>query len=118
MDEQRGPLEYDFRTRFHRGLDEVPKRIGWGEALRLVTILRADPGSMLAAALEGWDYPLPRAEAIAMDQYDLAYAATGTKKRQPYPRPFKRDGERTKRGDAGGRTSAQVLALLRPGTPV
>jgi hypothetical protein len=116
IEERQGPLEYDFRARFHIGLDSVPDVVGWGEAIRLVKVLRADPSSMVAAAAEGWDYPLSRTEAILMDLYDLEYAKTGAKNRKPYPRPYKPVEAQSKRGDSGGRSGAEILALLRPET--
>lgn len=87
----------------------------WGEAIRLIRILRADPSSMLAAAIEGWEYPLPRTDAILMDQYDLTRAAAGDKKWKGYTRPFKQDdSQRQRHGDAAGRPAVEVVALLRP----
>jgi hypothetical protein len=87
--------------------------MGWREAVDLLRIIRADPSSMLAAAMEGWTHPLSRESLILMDHFDLTYAATGAKKRQPYPRPFKTSDSK-KRGDAAGRSPEQVLRLLRP----
>lgn len=79
--------------------------MSWGEALRLAEIVRADPSSMLAAAAEGWSHPVTRGELIAMDQFDLTYAATGAKNRKPYPRPFPlRD--RTRKGKPLPRSEA------------
>lgn len=122
IEKHRGALRYDWRTRFGTSLDLVPGDIGWSEALDLVRILRADPGSMLAAAMEGWSYPMPREVAVLADLYDLQYAKTGVKNRKPYPRPFKMDDrEITKRGNAGGRSREQVIEILREyghGAPV
>lgn len=79
--------------------------MSWGEALRQTKILRADPSSMLAAAGEGWEYPVSREALIAMDQYDLTYAATGAKNRKLYKRPFK-IADTTRRGTAMPRSAA------------
>ena len=88
--------------------------MSWGEAVRLTRILRADPGSMLAAAIEGWKYPMPREVAILADLYDLEYAKTGVKNRERYPRPYEvNDSETTRHGRTGGRTPEQVKELLR-----
>ncbi len=68
---------------------------------------------MLAAAVEGWDYPLARTDSILMDLYDLEFAKAGSKKRSTYPRPFKTDdGTSTRRGNTKGRSQADVLAIL------
>ncbi|MGH6978296.1 MAG: hypothetical protein ACRED4_03235 [Brevundimonas sp.] len=86
----------------------------WGEAIRQVQILRSDPGTMTAAAIEGWDYPFPRELAATADLFDLEYAKTGSKNRKPYQRPFKvGGGEVQKFGNTGGRTQAEVHAILR-----
>jgi hypothetical protein len=95
-------------------LDEsVPDDIGWGEALDLIRILRSDPASMLAAAVEGWDYPLSRTDAILADMWDLSYAKAGAKKQERYPRPFKDPARLKRRGNAAGRTREQVIEILR-----
>jgi hypothetical protein len=114
MDERRAALEYDFRTRFQFALEQVGVDMGWGEALRLIRILRADPSSMLAASVEGWDYPLSRGDAALMDLYDLQHASKSSKRPKPYPRPYRAEGKKERRGDAAGRNAAEVLALLRP----
>lgn len=80
-------------------------------------VIRSDPSSAIAAAVEGWDRPVSRLELLIMDLWDLtAAAAAGGKKAPTYPRdPWKvKTGEVTRRGDNGGRTSDQVLELLRP----
>lgn len=113
IDEHRGALEYDWLTRFQRDLDEsVPDYIGWDKAIRLVRIIRSDPGSMLAAAVEGWERPFSRLEAMVADLWDLTFAATGTKKPQKYPRPWPEKGQVRRRGNAAGRTPEQVRAIL------
>lgn len=117
IEEHRGAVEYDFRTRFPgvtEGLGGVPEQMGWGEAIRQVRILRADPSSMTAAAIEGWDYPMSRIEAILADQYDLSYAKTGAKDRKPYPRPYEvKDETKTRRGNSAGRSREEVEEILR-----
>lgn len=85
----------------------------WGEALRQTQILRGDPATMLAAAAEGWDYPLSRGDAYLLDLYDLQYAKTGVKGRKPHPgRPYADQGKSKKVGNVGGRTRADVVAIL------
>ncbi len=85
----------------------------WGEAVRLVRILRSDPGSHIAAAIEGWDYPFPREQAAAADLWDLEYAKTGPKTPAKYPRPWPEPAQKKRRGNAAGRTPEQAKAMLR-----
>lgn len=82
-------------------------------AARQVQIIRSDPSSALAAAIEGWDHPISREAAILMDLWDLEYAKSGTKKPSRYPRPYVVKGEQVQRGKAGGRTPEEVKELLR-----
>lgn len=117
IEEHRGAIEYDFRTRFPGlpcGVESVPGLMGWDEALRMVRILRADPSSQIATAIEEWDYPLSRTDAILADMWDLSYAKAGVKKRERYPRPFKTGGGSTQKwGDAAGRSRDEVEAILK-----
>lgn len=89
--------------------------MGWGEAVGHVRILRGDPSSQIATAVEGWDYPLSREAAVLMDVWDLEYAKSGAKKREEYPRPFKTKGRtRTEQvGNTSGMTRDEVVAHLR-----
>lgn len=116
METHRGPLEFDWRTRFHLPLTVVGESMTWGEAVRLVRILRSDPSSAFTAAVEGWDYGVSREALILLDLFDLEYAKAGVKNRKPHPmRPGKPDEKAVKhRGDRAGRTNDQVLALVRP----
>jgi hypothetical protein len=113
IEEHRGAIEYDWRTRFGQGLDaSVPDDIGWGEAIRLVRILRSDPSSQLAASLEGWDYPLDRAGWMLADLIDVQGSSKAGKKWKSYQRPAKAKDKTQRWGDAGGRTRAQVVQIL------
>ena len=113
IEEHRAAVEYDFRSRFHLGLDAITVDVGWGEAIRLVGILRADPSSALAAAMEGWDHPISREALILMDLFDLDMAVNaGKKKPKPYPRPWKQKTNVQKHGNVGGRTRAEIVAIL------
>lgn len=116
LEEHRAALRYDWRTRFGRGLDEsVPDDIGWDEALDLVRILRSDPSSMLAAAIEGWGQPHSHTDLILMRQYELTQAAAGAKKTSPYPTaPWANGNKSTQRfGKTDGRSRDEVVAILR-----
>lgn len=114
IEEHRAAIEYDFRSRFHLGAHVIGHEVGWGEAIRLVRILRSDPSSMLAASVEDWEYPLSRTDAILADMWDLSYAKAGSKKRERYPRPFKqKSGSTQKWGDTAGRSRDEVEAILR-----
>lgn len=122
IEEHRAALRYDWRARFGLGLDAVPDVIGWGEALDLVRVLRSDPSTQLAAALEGWSHPLDRVGWMLADLIDVQGASKAGKKWKPYPRPFANHGERVpgkpwektggRAGDVGGRTRAEVVQLL------
>lgn len=106
-----GAFEYDWRTRFHLPLSEVGSGMEWGEAYRLARILRADPASQVAAALEGWDFPIERTTAALLDLFDLEFAK-GSKKPKAHPgRPWKPTNKR-RFGDRKGRTREQMRALL------
>lgn len=82
----------------------------WGEAVRLTRTLRADPGSQIAAAVEGWEYPFPRDVALIADLWDLEHAKAGAKRAATYPRPWavKADGRR----HGKPRPYAEVAAIL------
>lgn len=113
IEEHRAAVEYDFRSRFHLGAHVIGNEVGWGEAIRLVRILRSDPSTMLAASVEDWEYPMSRTEAILADVWDLEYAKAGAKKSERYPRPFKQKSSQSKRwGNTGGRSREEVLAIL------
>jgi hypothetical protein len=90
--------------------------MGWDEAARLTEILRADPSSALASALEGWEFPISR-EALAI--YDLFDAtvmlSSDPKGPRPKPhggRPFKPPRTERQYGDATGLDPAEVKARL------
>ena len=81
-------------------------------------ILRNDPSSQIAAAIEGWDHPITREALALFDVYDVTVAANSDKRKRPKPhpgRPFKLNaatqGER-QRGDAGGRSREEVIRIL------
>ena len=108
-------MRYDWRTRFGKGLDEsVPSEIGWSEMLDLVSVLRNDPSSQLAAAVEGWEYPLDRNGWMLADLLDIQGSKALGKKWKAYPRPLKPrlSVERT-RGNVAGMTREETVARLR-----
>lgn len=89
----------------------------WGEALRLIKVLRADTTSQFAAAMEGWDFPASRELLATLDLFDLTVMANSdSKKGKPEPhsgRPFKVDGRtRSKKGSVDGWTRDEVEAIL------
>lgn len=119
IEEHRGALEYDYRTRFPGitdGLDGIPAQMGWGEAARMVNILRADPSSALASAMAGWDFPISREALATLDLYDLMMAANSDPKKRVKPhsgRPFDMSSKTERKlGNAGGRTRAEVVEIL------
>lgn len=70
------------------------------------------------AAMEGWDYPAPRSELLLADLFDLEVMVNTDGRRgrpKPHPmRPFKPEtsSDRSRKGDAGGRSPAEVIDLL------
>lgn len=115
--DHRGAVEYDISTRFPNrcplGLRSVGVTITLMEMARLLQIVRADPSSALAAAVEGWDHPVSREAAILMDLWDLEAAKSGIKQPPTYPRVWKVTGPSEQYGDAAGRSPEEVKALLR-----
>ena len=114
----RGAVEYDLRHRFRIGLRDIGTTVSLFEVARLVTILRNDPSSAIAAALEGWDYPIDRTTLAVLDLFDLTVMAHSSGKGpKPKPhggRPFReRIQEQRRRGDAAGRTRAEMIDILR-----
>lgn len=87
----------------------------WGEAIRLLSILRADPSSMTAASFEGWDYPITQETIVLADIFDLEHLVNSDPKRpRPKPhsiRPFKMVDQK-KYGNTAGRSDAEVRAIL------
>jgi hypothetical protein len=89
----------------------------WGEAWRVYTLLRADPSSAIAAAEEGWPYPVSREAIILADLYDLTHGiAANGKSVKPYPRPWP-DVNKTTLGGGSGLSQEKVLALLARRAP-
>ena len=85
----------------------------WGEARRLIAILRADPSTALAASMEGWKHPITRESLALADLIDLQGRSKAGKKWKPYTRPWEAKGETTQRGNAAGRSPEQVIEILR-----
>lgn len=75
-------------------------------------MLRADPTSATAAALEGWDHPISREALILMDLFDLEHRVNSTRKPKPHPmRPWKAKTVQ-RMGRTGGRSRDQIDAIL------
>jgi len=68
----------------------------------MVRGLMTDPGTMVFAAMQGWDYPMSREAMALADLYDVAALdlTRGSKgpKPKPYPRPWRRDRQTHKYG--------------------
>lgn len=96
IDRHRGAFEYDWRTRFGVALSDVPQRMTYGEAWRLLKQLQQDTSSHVAAALAGWSHPWPREAFVLADLFDLQHRAKAKKghKPKPYPRPNATAGKR------------------------
>ncbi len=110
--EHRAAIEYDWWSRFGRGLRSIGPEMSLSEAARLVEIIRADPSSALAASIGGWDYPVSREAAVLMDLWDLEAMKGAGKKAPRYHRPYKTAGQRERVGDAAGHSQADVIDLL------
>jgi hypothetical protein len=107
IEEHRGAFEYDWRNRFHVGLDSVPEVMGWGEAWRLFERLATDPSSQVGAALAGWNFPLSREGLALSDLFDVN-ARAHFKKPKPYIRPW---DEKPRKFGNRSLTKAQFIAL-------
>lgn len=114
IEEHRGAVEYDWRSRFHLGLDSLPESMGWDEAARLALLLRSDPSSAIAAALEGWEFAASR-EALALyDLFDLEHEVNSKRKPKPHPgRPWAEKPAMKQKGNAKGRSPEEMKAILR-----
>lgn len=88
IDEHRGAFEYDWRNRFNLALDDVPRRMRWDEALRMLRILGADPSSQVGAALSGWTHPVPREWIVLADLLDIQLRSKAKRRPKPYRRPW------------------------------
>jgi len=83
--------------------------MSYGEAIRLTTVLAADPSSHVAAALGGWSHPLTREDITLRDLYDLQYRSKSKHKPKPYPRPW--DERPTRTGGGTSMTVAEFRAI-------
>ena len=85
----------------------------WGEATRLLAVLRSDPSSQFAAAAEGWDRAVSAEWAMLANLFDLQHASKSKKRPDPVPRPWDKGKKRaTKYGNAGGRSRREVVEIL------
>lgn len=117
LEEHPAAFAYDWRTRFHLGLDCIPETMGWVEAVGHVRLLSRDPSSMIAAAMQGWDHPITREAVVLMDLFDLMHAANSDPKHgRPDPhtgRPWRIDNRDSEHiGDTAGRSRAEVVTYL------
>jgi hypothetical protein len=83
--------------------------MSYGEAVRLVGVLAADPSSHLAASLNDWSAPRSVEWLVLADLFD-AFVRANYRKAQRYPRPFL-DGGAVRRGKTN-LNRAQVIDLL------
>lgn len=114
IEEHRGALEYDWRTRFHVGLDRLPVEMSYGEAYRQVLNLANDPSTMFSAKLGGLTHPVTREWLALADLIEMTAHAAGDAKYRYPKRPNPGEAADTSRvGDTGGRSPAEVMALLR-----
>lgn len=117
--DHRGAVEYDWRARFGVGLAVIGDSMPVTEAARLAVILRHDPSSGIAAAVEGWKHPVSREALVLMDMFDvtMAQAHAGAKGPRPKPHPGRPwesvDADVRRMGNTGGRSRDQVVEILR-----
>lgn len=62
--------------------------MSWGEALRLIRVLAADPSSATGAALADWEHPFSREALILADLFDVQAMSKSKRKPPPWPRPW------------------------------
>lgn len=94
--------------------------MSWGEALRLVRLLLNDPSSQFGAEMAGWRFPVDRSTLVLSDLYDFQTAVRwvdgGKKGPRPVPHPGRPmkvdDGSGIRRGNAAGRSRAEVVEIL------
>lgn len=84
--------------------------MGWGEAVRLTTMLARDPSSRVAGAVMEWEAPRSPEWLLLADLYD-AFGVANFKSHKRYPRPFLDPGER--RVGKTALTRAEVIAVMR-----
>lgn len=116
IEEHRAAVEYDWRARFHLSLSEAGVTVPLDEAARLTRVLSQDVTSQTHAAMAGWSFPMTREAFALMDLYDLTLRINHDPKKKFTPhagRPFEVEDKTTKRmGNTGGRTRAEVVAIL------
>lgn len=72
----------------------------WGEALRLASVLAADPSSSIATSVSGWKYPLSREGIALLDLTDVQISKAAGKRVKPLPRPWDRASRRLGQGSS------------------
>ena len=108
--QHRGALEYDWRTRFHLGVDQVgdARLMSWGEAARLLEVLRVDPSSQVHRVVNGWEFAVSREWLLGWEQHwAVVQANFSNAARLKIPRPW--DPPQVKHGTA----SLSVAQLRR-----
>lgn len=107
-DEHRTALACDLRQAFGLSIDDMGEGFSWGEAWELVQGLAMEPGTRMHAALVGWEWPLSRADQVAMLLVDIQ-GRQKIKGWKPLPRPW----DRTRIGKVRGLSQGQVIARLQ-----
>lgn len=91
IEEHRGAIEYDWRTRFGLPLSAIgTDAMDWGEAYRLAMILLGDQTAHLCAAAAGWTSPWSRdTEMLAvLVEITLRRSVKYPDRVRPWPRPW------------------------------
>jgi hypothetical protein len=77
----------DFRQFYGVSVWDIPTKITWAEALLLFRQLMNTTESRTLAAMNQWERPFTFGDVIAMEHWDLTYAANSEKKER-FKRPW------------------------------
>jgi hypothetical protein len=95
IEDYKPAIVYDFRSRFHLGLNDLGTTVSWEEVVCLVSVLISDPTSWLQAAKSKWAHPIDYNWTLAAATYDLLATVNSKRKPKAWPRPW--GGEASKK---------------------
>lgn len=88
MEKYPSEMAADFRRFYGISVWDIPKKVTWAEAILLFRQLMKNTESLTLAAINQWERPFSYSDRIAMDNFDLLFAANSEKKGDGYPRPW------------------------------